>query len=272
MPNKSINLAQSLHISLTRRYRLALSLILAILVATFATFTWQTSIGENDAYLINISGQQRMLSQRIALMAKEMRYAQSPALANRYASEMQKSVDKMSSNHSALTSGRLANGKSYALSADLSEMYSGEKMLDQRVSKYLAAANAFLDLYREQGLNVIRSAVQAERNVAETRKGLLGDLNATVTLYEREAKQRIKRFQKLELGFFITGLVILVVELLFIFKPMAELIARRTYDLEKRNAELAELSLKLADKQGLKERALKAAKAAPKQTVKPIEN
>ena len=58
---------------------------------------------------------------------------------------------------------------------------------------------------------------------------------------------RIETFQKLELGFFITGLVILALEVLFIFRPMVKAIAKRTGSLEEQNSELMDLSKKLVD-------------------------
>jgi len=251
------NLAPSMQTSLTRRYVLALSLIFCVLLATFMTFTRQTSIAANDAYLINISGMQRMLSQRIALKAKEIRTANSVEEADRHAEAMQQSLDKMYSNHKALTTGALANGSTYALSPELRDMYFGPVDLGGRVSKYILAARSFLQLYRSQGLAVTRAASRAEDNVAEARIDLLADLNAAVSVYEREAKHRIETFRTLELGFLILGVCILVVEALLIFRPMVKLTVGQTKALEERNQELAKISYRLAEKQGLAQAAAK---------------
>ena len=105
-----------------------------------------------------------------------------------------------------------------------------------------------MELYQEQGLDVIKGALRAEDNVAYARTGLLTDLDATVKLYEAEAKSRIQSFQRLEIGFFVVGLLILIGEVLFIFQPMVRMIVMKTGALEKTNTELVKLSQKLVEK------------------------
>ncbi|MEM7569030.1 MAG: type IV pili methyl-accepting chemotaxis transducer N-terminal domain-containing protein [Pseudomonadota bacterium] len=234
--------------ALTRRYVFALSLVFCILLATFTVFTRQTSIAENDAYLINISGMQRMLSQRIALMAKELRRSGTEAEADDFALKLEEAIDKMYANHVALSTGKLGRERSYELSPALQEKYFGTLALDERVRDYILSARTFLDMYQERGLDVIKAALLAEDNVAYKRRGLLKDLNATVAVYETEAKSRIKSFQQLELGFFILGLLILLGEVLFIFQPMVRMIVSKTRSLEASNSELLELSKKLLER------------------------
>lgn len=240
--------APMLQKALTRRYCVALSLVFCVILATFTVFTKQARIAENDAYLINISGMQRMLSQRVALMAKEVLYAKSGDEADLYAAELEKSMARMYQNHSALTSGTLSPSKSYTLSPELQTMYFGPKKLDERVKNNLQAAQAFLDLYREQGLDVMRVALSLERNIAMTRIDLLKDLNAAVETYESEAQGRIESFKRLELAFFLIGLCILIGEVLYIFQPMVRMIVSRTLALEATNTELKDLSYQLAQK------------------------
>ncbi|MEO0413097.1 MAG: type IV pili methyl-accepting chemotaxis transducer N-terminal domain-containing protein [Pseudomonadota bacterium] len=242
------NIAHSFKKAFTRRYCVALGLIFCILLSTFLAFTRQTQMAENDAYLINISGMQRMLSQRIALMAKEVRRAQNEAEADQFADKLEAAITRMYANNAALTTGDLKNGRSYRLSPALQEMYFGEAALDERVGKYLLAAKSFHDMYKERGLDVIKAAIRAEDNVAFARRGLLADLDSAVKLYEGEAKGRIRTFRHLELVFFIIGLVILLGEVLFIFRPMVHAITSRIGALEAKNAELVELSKKLVSK------------------------
>lgn len=249
--------AATLKTSLTRRYSLALLLLFAILLATFATFTRQASIAENDAFLVNISGMQRMLSQRVALMAKEIRQSKTQIEAQGYAEKLEASIFKMESNHRALSTGKLDKTRAYDLSPELAQAYFGDNGLDARVTAYLKAARAFLELYREQGLDVIKRAVNAEKNVAMARNGLLTDLNAAVLHYEQEAQGRVKTFAQLELGFFVLGLCILLGEVLFIFQPMVRMIVGKIARLETRNAELKAISVQLAKNQGLLDKAKK---------------
>lgn len=243
--------AYSLKKAFTRRYSVALILIFCILLATFLAFTRQSHIAQNDAYLINISGMQRMLSQRIALMVSEVRRAPSEAEADHFAKKLDAAITRMYANNAALTSGDLGQGRTYRLSPDLQEMYFGKAALSERVAKYLRAAKSFQDMYQDRGLDVVKAAIRAEDNVAFARRGLLADLDAAVKLYETDAKGRIHSFRRLELGFFILGLTVLVGEVLFIFRPIGHAIISRTGALEAKNNELVALSKKLVSKHGL---------------------
>ncbi|MEM9289593.1 MAG: type IV pili methyl-accepting chemotaxis transducer N-terminal domain-containing protein [Pseudomonadota bacterium] len=248
MPGKNTQTAVVLKTAFTKRYCLALSLVFCILLSTLLIFSRQTSIAENDAYIINISGMQRMLSQRIALMAKEIRRSKNQEEADEYADKLQQAIQRMYSNHIALSTGQLSPNRSYTLSSAVEDTYFGETALDQRVRTYILAAKSYLELYQEQGLDVIKGALRAEDNVAYARTGLLTDLDATVKLYEAEAKSRIQSFQRLEIGFFVVGLLILIGEVLFIFQPMVRMIVMKTGALEKTNTELVKLSQKLVEK------------------------
>ncbi|MGD1955463.1 MAG: type IV pili methyl-accepting chemotaxis transducer N-terminal domain-containing protein, partial [Sphingomonadales bacterium] len=98
MPGKNTQTAVVLKTAFTKRYCLALSLVFCILLSTLLIFSRQTSIAENDAYIINISGMQRMLSQRIALMAKEIRRSKNQEEADEYADKLQQAIQRMYSN------------------------------------------------------------------------------------------------------------------------------------------------------------------------------
>lgn len=54
------------------RYRLALGLVAALALSTFGISLWLLSLQDRDAWAVNVSGRQRMLSQQIAKHALEL--------------------------------------------------------------------------------------------------------------------------------------------------------------------------------------------------------
>ena len=61
-----------------RRSATALALIAAVAIGTHATMNFALKSTDADAELINISGRQRMLSQRIALFVHRIHSSNSP--------------------------------------------------------------------------------------------------------------------------------------------------------------------------------------------------
>lgn len=245
-PTKQI--APRLQRALTRRYCVALGLVFCILIATLCVFTRQSAIAQNDAYLINTSGMQRMLSQRVALLASDLRKANNEQDAQQHAIDLGAAIDRMYANHVALSTGKLGGGRTYSLSSAIEQRYFGELALDERVRDYCMAARTYLDMYTERGLFVLKAAVRAEGNLAFKRRDLLKDLNGTVALYEAEAKARIKGFQTMEFAFFGIGVLILIGEILFIFRPMVRMIVERAGELEAAHASLLDVSKQLIEK------------------------
>ena len=97
----------NLHRALTFRYIIALSLIAIVITSAYFILHQQLKVNKKDAYLINVSGMQRMLSQRIALFAHEINHSKNEAKASIYEQKMAKAVDRMLSNHKELTTGQL---------------------------------------------------------------------------------------------------------------------------------------------------------------------
>lgn len=231
---------------MTIRYILALSLIACVLLAAFFTVNKQISLNEKDAYLVNISGQQRMLSQRIALMAREVYHAPSKAMADELHQKMQSVTKRMMDNHIKLVSGDLGDEGSYELSDTIRSKYYGYMSLDTRVRKYVLMAKQFIELYDTGGLEAVRDSTMMPDIVAIARNGLLGDLNEVVGIYEAEAQAKIQRFRTIEMFILSFGLLTLMIEVLFIFRPMVRGITDNVGELDRANTELLEYSYRIS--------------------------
>ena len=121
---------------LTLRYLTALLLIACVLTFSYLTLLNQMKLNEEDGYIINISGMQRMLSQRISLLTQEVYNAEIATEAEVAASKLDEALATMISNHGELTSGQLLNGKSYVLSEEIKALYFAPNGVDEKVKNY----------------------------------------------------------------------------------------------------------------------------------------
>ena len=212
--------------SFTRRYILALTII--AMLSTLAYFNLDKLINTqySSGKLINISGQQRMLSQQISLHSI---YYKNSAL--------KEDIEKMERNHNILIS--------MPMSKELKNIYFGDKvtidkkkkdyineiskrvksdyiqepiMLDTKVKKYLQHAKNFLNTRSGKSLTYLLTHS----------KDLLKDLDKATSIYVKEAQNNTKTLKRVELLIFILTIATLILEALFIFRPANRQIVKDT--------------------------------------------
>lgn len=228
---------------MTLRYVIALGIIASVITAGYGVLVSQLMSNQNDGYVINISGMQRMLSQRIALISTQIDENTTQDINRRLIAGMSEAITKMADNHLALTTDYLDPNPD----SDVYKLYHGELDLDQRVSHYLASASAFIQMYASDGAsNWLAMADIREEIEAVARKDLLNDLDYAVSVYETKMLDKIDTYRKIETTIYTLGLAVLLVTALFIFRPMVRYVARTTEELEESNNELMEFSYRIS--------------------------
>lgn len=183
-------------LSIEKTYWFAFS-ILAIW-ATFAFMTMFALIESQEQYgtLINISGKQRMLSQKTAYLSHMVHH-------NEAASERLTSlVLEMKRDH-AFIAGHLPSKK-------LSAYYFGPGGLDQTVKRYFGLLDTFAS--EPNDLNMA--------NIARASQPLLKKLHRAVNLFEQENRAIVNKLRNRELLIYIGTLLTLALEAFLIIKPM----------------------------------------------------
>jgi|GEM_PF-2454312 len=198
------------------RYIVALTLIALVISASAGTLHYLIQSKKGDAALINKAGQQRMLSQRIALMVNQIQSPQlDPSYVKAYKQELKNITDLFINNHQFLTKS-ITDVDSKAL---LSKYFEGEQSLDDRVNSYAAHAYSMVNSRQQVSNNILQHFNH------DITKKLLGDLNAVVLQFEKEANQRIAMIAKVEMGLWLLAMSLLICEFIFIFRPMEQLIS-----------------------------------------------
>ena len=192
------------------RIRYTLALLLIACLVTASVFTMRALLNDQrlDAEIINIAGQQRMLSQRIALLVEKINgCGEDSASAT---AMLETAISTFSSNHRKLTSLP-------SLPSSISNMYFGTTQLDTKANQYITQARALV------------KSPQCSPSVGipiEQATGLLKQLNTVVYLFEQEAKSNVDAVSSLEFYLWLATLFLLGVEAFFIFAPMDRKIKR----------------------------------------------
>ena len=191
--------------SLTKKYSFALSLIALFTILAYFNLSTILDAQKNDSEVINISGRQRMLSQKIALYA-----------ITHKDQELQKALSLMERSHQKLLS--------LQMSQELEKLYFHKPiMLDKRVETFLANAKKFVKTKGEKELDYILKHSQS----------LLQYLDVAVSFYQKEAEARTQHLKRNELYIMILTLFTIVLEALFIFRPANKSIQQYTNALKR---------------------------------------
>lgn len=209
----SIKIDQGLSTRLWRRYFLALFSIVLLVAAHHVVSVHSLNVANQDEELINLSGKQRMLSQRALMFS--YRYLQTGQ--PEFASQTEATISEFSEAHKSLVS---------AVKGDpgLMALYDpgASDGLDAQVSTFVGSTRALLASSGDA-----EARHQHFRDMdALGRDTLLRRLDSAVSGFEARANSRADWLKNLQRAAFVSSLVLLVAELVFIFLPLHQWILK----------------------------------------------
>lgn len=211
--------AQELKASFTKRYVIAISLIALLSTGAFYFLHLGLKTSASTALIVNMSGKQRMLSQRVASLSQQYYfYSNHNSKSIRQEAiraDLLLAIEEMARANAALSTGKLKEGVEVKLSPEILEIYYGEIALKKRVEWYLERAKRLSQTpSKAESANLLREIVL-------TSTPLLKDLNMAVLQYQIEGEENIAEVKQLETLVWIVTLITLLLEVIFIFQPMA---------------------------------------------------
>jgi len=188
------------HVSFVKKYTFALSLIALFAILAYINLTTIIDAQKNDGNIINMSGKQRMLSQKVALYS-----------IKRDIFNLNESIKLMSSSHKKLLS--------IEMSDEVKEVYYAKPiMLNKSIDIFLKHAMQFTLTQDSQNLDFILNNSQE----------LLNKLDIAVSIYQVEAEKKIQNLKRNEFYIMILTLLTLLIEALFIFRPVDKNVKKYT--------------------------------------------
>lgn len=218
---------------LWQRYLVALGIVLALLIASHVASLASLTGGEEAAAVINVSGRQRMLSQRILYFAAED-MMDGAGFSPDPGGPLDSAIDLFEASHDALSSGG-AMGLSTAGAAERAPSYFGATggiTLDALSRAFVADARQVAG-----GAPGMLAAWSRMQDIGPN--GLLGRLNEAVSEFEAASRDRTRRVGRIAQASFAVAILVLIAEALLIFWPAQRTVTATLDRMEDANARLA---------------------------------
>ncbi|MEL6301525.1 MAG: diguanylate cyclase [Pseudomonadota bacterium] len=203
--------------ALTVGYVLALALIGAI-AATAHIVTGMVIDSQSDnALVVNVSGRQRMLSQRIVLLAQSWAETGSPAAKK----ALSDAISMFETSHERIVTGTVGSETQTVPNTVLSIMNDPPHELDQAVRDYVALAKAVRDRSPDADIALDALGKTVEPAAAQDIT-LLDSLNDVVTAFEVMHTSQISRMKQIQNAALLVLAIALILEALLIFRPLIQ--------------------------------------------------
>ncbi|MFM2057396.1 MAG: hypothetical protein RLY71_1781 [Pseudomonadota bacterium] len=206
-------------------------LLIAILAtATFFILHDVLSINKSAGAIVNISGRQRMLSQRGAFFATKLAATSDTKERLALRNDLEKVANLMLKSHEGLTRGSTELGLPNTMSDSVRAIYfDAPHQLDQQVRQYVDNILKLLRAIDQDTIGSNDPHLQAITTAASGR--LLTTLNMAVIQYEKESADEVQRailYEKIVYG---VTLLSLLLEAALIYRPLVNRVKATTENL-----------------------------------------
>ena len=220
-------------------YGIALAFIALTLLSSSFLMQYAIRSNDGDSRVVNLSGRQRMLSQRLTKCVLALGRPTSHGMQNQRVKELTESFASWKAAHLGL---QLGDEK---LGLPQRENSPEIRALFAEMEPFFTAMRNELDrLLREGTFNPADLHTTAE--VMLTNEPRFLPLMDKITFqFDKEAKERISSMQRLEMIVLVIGLLILAFEFLFVFSPSLSQLALLMASLRRKGEELEEANREL---------------------------
>jgi diguanylate cyclase (GGDEF)-like protein len=208
---------------LTRYYVTALLIIASLTISSHLLLTYVLRHNQGTAAIINVSGRQRMLSQRIASLAAQYRLGDITAR-----SALIIAINEFATTEAALSAANRTVVHANAATLDIRDIYAaGPNPLDAEVAGFVSDARQI------SSLSPADPAMEAPLNrlFAEARSPLLTKLDNIVAIHQSETERVLAELEDLQLAILGIVLLTLTTEALMICRPMIRRIVVYTTEI-----------------------------------------
>ncbi len=225
---------------------------LGIIVALGAIFAFQAVgymlqraqiIRERDtATLVSASANQRMLSQRLALLSLALINVQSDTIRERAKKALLSEIGVMESTHQALIAGNPELGIRADKSYRIREIFFGDQIaLDNRVREFISTARALAES-DDKGLSSLNPKLYQLTESSTELSRLFEDLTGQ---YRQEGIEGMLELEQMATQLLLAQLGLILCTALFIFYPLIRRLKKEFHERTAAQAELVEQNQEL---------------------------
>jgi diguanylate cyclase (GGDEF) domain len=223
--------------TIRKRYVLALSIIIFLLILSQVIIQININNESGDSRVINISGRQRMLSQKISKAAYGIFISTDAKTRALYIKELKDSTDLWKKSHYDLKNGNKAEGLPGNNSKKVMELYSNIELPHKTI---MNAAYDIVSMVQsnQYDKSLLWSKIQI---IQDNEQVFLNGMNAIVFQYDAESKAKINLIKKIELSLLFLTLTTIVLEAFFIFLPAEKSISKAFTELKESTENLQKI-------------------------------
>ncbi|MEP2024507.1 MAG: type IV pili methyl-accepting chemotaxis transducer N-terminal domain-containing protein [Reichenbachiella sp.] len=220
---------------LTIQYLMFLGVLTLAIVASQILIQRTISDSKTDSRIINISGRQRMLSQKISKAALKLPLSKSKEEFNRTKSELTDAARLWNDSHQALKFGNER--------LDVSEMNESvflERLFTQIQPYFQSINEAVTELDQFNYDHILTDKVppqmdEAIQAISDHEKDFLKLMNDITFEYDRIASEKVEKLSTSEYYLLAGTLLLILLEAFFIFRPMVKTSKRKDHVISEFN-------------------------------------
>ncbi len=210
-------------------YGAILVVIMSVIIVSFASNYILTRKEDSMVAVVNVSGRQRMLSQRIALLSQMIAVEKSSPSRRALTDQLRSAVDTMEKAHLSLKAGTVVPQSISKMSESVHGLFfSGDNAIDVIVPEYIGRARRIISEWENIDLNN-PDLIQILRDGPTT---VIDSLDNLVAQYQKEGEENIATIILIEKISLVLGLLFLVLLTLFVFRSLVSRVDRQSKELK----------------------------------------
>ena len=226
---------------LSGRGVLALALLALLSIGGFLLLQKSLRAQEDAVNVVRVSGRQRMLAQRVALLAVRLLNTYDPVATRRRIDELLATASEIEATHESMIHGDPALGIGRALTPEVRAIcYDPPIQLDEKIRSFVRRAR---ELARRSEAAIESKTPQLLLIDTLTTAPVLEDLSlgfdSLLEEFQHESESRIRETRRVEVWILATTLAVLLSMGLFVFRPLVLRVRRDIEDLQRVQGELS---------------------------------
>ncbi len=212
---------------LSRIYSIAFGAIVLFTIGGQFLIQRYLSAQVNDSKIINISGRQRMLSQKLAKEIVLLTHVENTAAKQTILTNIKGTLTLWKRSHEELRAYNTSNTTNSENKQSIDSMF---VILSPHFNTIYSNSKKALFLGKKDTLNSYQLSNHLDV-IIENEPLFLKQMDAIVSAYEQDAKQRVSQLKRMEVFLFIGIILILLLEFFLLFRPVAFSIKTTISDL-----------------------------------------